>query len=336
MRGTREDHTAVTTFDLPLAELEHYRPAIDTPADLDQFWGSTLEEARSHEIDVRLEQIDNRLELVTTYDVSFSGFGGDRINAWLSVPKDARGALPTVVSYVGYSGGRGIPFQHIEWAVAGYAHFTIDNRGQGWGGRVGSTPDPHPESGAIAAPGHLTRGVLDPNTYYYRRVFTDAVRAVDAAMQLDLVDSSRIAVAGTSQGGGIAIAVSALRNDLVAAMVDVPFLCHFSRAVMITNNEPYQEIVRYLKRNRDDTDVVFSTLRYFDGAVLAPHATAPALFSTALMDATCPPSTVFATFNRWGNEDKQMVVYPFNEHEGGDEHQQLVKYDWFAALLGRR
>ncbi len=27
----------------------------------------------------------------------------------------------------------------------------------------------------------MTKGILDPATYYYRRVYTDAVRAVDAA-----------------------------------------------------------------------------------------------------------------------------------------------------------
>jgi cephalosporin-C deacetylase len=323
----------MTMFDLSVPDLERYLPELDIPSDLDAFWSNTVADARLHQIDVRLAPVENRLRLVDSYDVSFRGFAGDRINAWLSVPAGATRALPTVVSFVGYSGGRGIPFQHVEWALAGYAHLTVDNRGQGWGGRVGSTPDPTPDAGLIAAPGHLTRGILDPATYYYRRVFTDAVRAVDAARSMDLVDSSRIAVAGTSQGGGIAIAVASLRDDLIAAMVDVPFLCHFSRAVAITDSDPYQEIVRYLKRNRDDTDAVFSTLRYFDGAVLAASATAPALFSVALMDATCPPSTVYAAFNRWGNPNKRIVVYPFNQHEGGDEHQQIVKYDWFANIL---
>ena len=40
----------------------------------------------------------------------------------------------------------------------------------------------------------MTRGVLDPRTYYYRRVITDAVRAVDAARSHPLVDPTRVAV----------------------------------------------------------------------------------------------------------------------------------------------
>ena len=59
------------------------------------------------------------------------------------------------------------------------------------------------------------------------------------------------------------------------------------------------------------------TLSYFDGAVLARRATAPALFSVGLMDQTCPPSTVYAAYNAWAGADKRIVEYPFNDHEGG-------------------
>ena len=87
----------------------------------------------------------------------------------------------------------------------------------------------------------MTLGVLDPATYYYRRVFTDAVRAVEAARSHAGIDEKRIIVTGASQGGGITLAVSGLVNDLTAVMPDVPFLCHFFRAATITDEDPYHE-----------------------------------------------------------------------------------------------
>lgn len=66
--------------------------------------------------------------------------------------------------------------------------------------------------------------------------------------------------------------------------------------------------------------------------VVAARATAPALFSTALMDSTCPPSTVFAARNRWGGE-AQIVVHPFNDHEGGQGHQWLRQVQWLRERL---
>ena len=50
---------------------------------------------------------------------------------------------------------------------------------------------------------------------------------------------------------------------------------------------------------------------------LARRGTAPALFSVALMDAVCPPSTVYAAYNSYAGP-KRMVVYPYNQHEGGE------------------
>ena len=59
----------------------------------------------------------------------------------------------------------------------------MDTRGQGSAWSKGDTPDPESDGGNPQYPGFMTRGVLDPKTYYYRRVFTDAVRAVEAAME---------------------------------------------------------------------------------------------------------------------------------------------------------
>lgn len=103
----------------------------------------------------------------------------------------------------------------------------MDTRGQGSGYSAGDTPDP--AGSEPAYPGYLTRGILDPATYYYRRVFTDAVLAVDAVRELLGVDGSRVAVAGGSQGGGIALAGAGLRDDLAAVLADVPFLSDFRR-----------------------------------------------------------------------------------------------------------
>ena len=107
----------------------------------------------------------------------------------------------------------------------------------------------------------MTRGILDPATYYYRRVFADAVRAVEAARSHPAVDLARVAVTGGSQGGGISIAVAGLVPDIAAVMTDVPFLADFRRAITITDEDPYTEIARYLKAHRDHTERVLGRCR---------------------------------------------------------------------------
>jgi cephalosporin-C deacetylase len=193
----------------------------------------------------------------------------------------------------------------------------MDTRGQGSNWLQGDTPDLFDNGSSPHFPGFMTVGILDPKTYYYRRLFTDAVRAVEAVRSHPLVDKKRVIITGNSQGGGVTLAVSALMPDIAAAMANVPFLCHFYRAVTITDEDPYHEISRFLKAHRDKVEQVFRTLSYFDGMNFAVRASAPALFSTGLMDTTCPPSTVFAAYNHYAGP-KEIKVYTFNLHDGGD------------------
>jgi cephalosporin-C deacetylase len=178
----------------------------------------------------------------------------------------------------------------------------------------------------------MTRGIENPDDYYYRRLFVDAVRAVDVLAGHPLVDASRVGVVGGSQGGAIALAVGALRDDVAAVASFVPFLCDFRRASMITNNEPYKELGRFLSIQRDGVDAAFRTLSYFDGVNMAKRITAPTWVSAALMDETCPPSTVFGAFHNLAGE-KDIAVWPYNAHEGGGPLDEERAVRAFAALL---
>ncbi|MGZ4169374.1 MAG: acetylxylan esterase [Solirubrobacteraceae bacterium] len=320
-------------FDLAPHELATYDPRLKAPTDLDAFWEATLTETRSRGLDPVVTPAESPFTVLESFDVAWRGFGGDVIRGWLHLPAPAlRGDRPlrAVVQYQGYGGGRGLVFENVFWAAAGYAHLVMDTRGQGSGWSTGDTPDP--AGSAPAQPGYMTRGITDPAHYYYRRVYADAVRAVEFMRTIDGVDGGAIAVTGASQGGGLSLAVAALADGVRAVMPDVPFLCDFRRSTQVAMTNPYLEIVRYLAAHRDHEDDAFATLAYFDGAVLARRATAPALFSVALMDETCPPSTVYAAFNAYGGP-KEIVTYPYNDHEGGEAFHKVRQAAWLAETL---
>lgn len=324
-------------FDLPLKELQVYCPDRNEPADFDLFWRSTLEEVRAFPLNATFEKVDYGLVAQETFDVTFSGFGGQPVKGWLILPTQAVRAnghlpLPCVVEFIGYGGGRAFGFDWLLWASAGYAHFIMDTRGQGSTWSVGDTPDLYADGGNAHFPGSMTRGILDPKHYYYRRVFTDAVRAIEAARSHPQVDASQIAVTGGSQGGGISIAAAALVPDVVAAMPDVPFLCHYRRATEIVDSYPYKEIAEFCHVHRDKVETVFNTLSYFDGINFSSRAGARSLFSTGLMDQVCPPSTVYAAYNHWAGE-KDIKVYPYNGHEGGGSYQTIEKLKFLKSIL---
>jgi cephalosporin-C deacetylase len=321
---------AMALTDMPLDELREFRPEVGEPADFDDFWSRTLEQARHATGGVRLQPVPGPITAVVVEDLTFPGFGGEPIRGWVVRPRDP-GPHPAVIEFIGYNGGRGLPAERLHWAASGYVHVVMDTRGQGSGwGNGGDTPDPH--GSGPAATGFMTRGIDDPESYYYRRVFTDAVRLVDAVQEMPFVDPERIAVTGASQGGGIALAAAALSGGGVRAVLpDVPFLCHFERSVQRTPDQPFTEIVRYLAVHRGSEERVFRTLSYFDGVNFARRVLAPALFSVALMDDIVLPSSVFAAFNHCASEEREIAVYTFNGHEGGQLHHWQRQADWLGG-----
>ena len=319
-------------FDLPLTELREYRPEVREAPGFDEFWARTL--AAHPAVTATEVPFDNRMVTIDTFDITFTGFDGAPIKAWLHVPAGSVALLPTVVRYRGHSESRGMPFD-ATFAAAGYAQFVMDSRGQGWNAAnlFGGTADHHTDAGAFGPPGPVTKGIASAETYYYRRLITDAAHLLQYAAGHRLVDPSRLFVTGGSQGGYLAIAVAGLAPtlgiNLAGAMPDVPFMCNIRRGVELTDNHPYALVADLLKAAPHLEDQVWETFSHFDGVSFAKRANCPAYFSVALSDPVCPPSTVFPAYNAWAGP-KDIEVYPYNAHEGGGSVQTWKQLGWLA------
>ncbi len=317
-------------FDLPLAELRTYRTATEEPPGLDEWWRSQLDKARSLAEPPTVTRYEpTGYGPAEVYDVAFSGARGDRIRAWYIRPPASRaggadgpdgpdGPASVVVKFIGYGGGRGLPADHMLLPAVGYPLFVMDSRGQGGRWTIGATgdlPGGGPELSLV-----MTRGIDNPDDYYFTRLFTDAVRAVETAAEL--AGRSPVAVTGISQGGGLALAAAGLLGDAVAVChADVPFLCDIQRGITIAPDAPYTEVARFLAQQVDYETSALDTLRYVDCALLARRITAASLLSVGLMDTICPPSTVFAAYNEI-TAPKDIAVFSFGVHAVPPSHQE--------------
>ncbi len=300
--------------DLDEAGLWEYRSTYKAPADFDEFWQKTLAEAGEIPLDVRIEPVETGLRTIDVYDVTFAGYAGHPIRAWLRLPRLPRPphrpaatgeralsgvggrealsgvtserALSGIVQFHGYGSGRGHALDDLLWASAGYAHLLMDTRGQGGGFAGGDTGDPV-GSGGPTRPGFLTRGLESRETYYYRRVFVDA---------------------------------------------QSPFLCDIRRATRITDADPYHELAAYLATHRTSAESAFTTLGYFDGLGFAARAAAPAWFSAGLMDGVCPPSTAFGAYHAYAGP-KHIDLWSYNGHDAGGPEDQAAVLSAFNSLL---
>jgi cephalosporin-C deacetylase len=308
-------------YDLPSEQLKDYRIDTAEPADLDRWWRLRLDEARAAASEPTLTRYEaGTYAPVEVYDTEFSGAGGDRIRAWYLRPADELGdGTPAAVKFIGYGGGRGLPAEHMLLPALGYALLVMDTRGQGGRWTTGATGDhvdgwhAGPENASV-----MTRGIARPEDYYYTRLFTDAVRAVETACAL--TGATRVAAAGMSQGGGLALAAAALVPELVAVChADVPFLCDIQRAITLAPDEPYSEVATFLAHQVDLIPAARDTLRYVDCALLARRITAQCLLSVGRMDTICPPSRVFAAYNEIP-AGKDIAVHPFSGPEVPTAH----------------
>jgi len=103
---------------------------------------------------------------------------------------------------------------------------------------------------------------------------------VDAVVEHPAIDGERICVSGTSQGGGLALALAGLSTDVAVLLADVPFLSDIRRAILVTDEAPYSELAGYLRIQRTAVEAAFATLDYVDGVNFAVRASAPAVFAS--------------------------------------------------------
>lgn len=297
-------------YDLPLSELKKYKPDLTRQEDFEEFWKSSLNELGKTKLDFRLFEYQYPVKGVKVYKILYKGFNNADIDGWFVIP-EGDGKYPGVVTFHGYNWAYdGNLHETVDFALKGYAVLHMLVRGQ-----QGESCDNVISSTGFAA-GWLTKGILDKDEYYYKAVYLDAVRAVEVLASMDGVDKARIGVVGSSQGGALALAVSALSDIPKVALADYPFLSNFERAIKITPKGPYLEIPEFFRRYSDPEmeNTAMRTLTYFDIMNLAPWIKCHIWTCIGLVDEITPPSTVFATYNHL-NCPKDICIFKYFGHE---------------------
>lgn len=263
--------------------------------DIDEFWRTTRERLAREPMEAKVETLDEPLPY-KKFKVTLRSLDGIRFIALLALPIQGEASAkpwPVIVTVPGYGGTQqGVMLSECQ---RGYAILQVFPRGQG-------------DSEALwKIDGDKLTGYLErPEDNYYRGAYADVMRGIDFVVTRDGLDRTRIALVGTSQGGGISLAVAALDSRVKVVVAHVPFLCNFRLAARTANSRIKNQL-DYAKRN---DEIALRTLDYFDPFQLAPQLRVPVLMSAGGKDEVCPQATIQSVHQRIAGRKKTLKIYP--------------------------
>ena len=270
----------------------------DKQEDFDEFWAQTLTELRATDPEYRLTLLKEYSDDVRrTYRVDMTGFGGEPTCGILVEPV-AEGCYETVVHYMGY--GAEIWYPNPSDAPQ-RVQFILCNRNQSLNRKPGEDDL------------WCTRGLESKDTYYYRGVYADAVRAIDFVCSRPKVDQNRLYAEGGSQGGAITLVAASLDDRLDAITPSVPFLSDYKDYFQIVD-WPGNWILEAAQQKGISEEDLYTTLSYFDVKNFTDRIQCPVLMGFGLQDVTCPPHTNFAGYNMI-KAPKRWICYPERGHD---------------------
>lgn len=301
------------------------KPTIESPSDFTSFWEQAKAELAKIPVDARMTLLPERsTEKVNVYHVSLQNFRpGARLYGILCVPK-AEGKYPALLQVPG-AGVR--PYQgQVAMAERGLITFEIGIHGI----PVNMEPSVYAELSAGILNGYSNYNMDNRDRYFYKRVYLGCLRANDFLTSLPQYDGTNLAVCGGSQGGALSVVTAALDSRVKylaayhPALSDVTGYLH-GRAggwphMFDKNNLPYND----LKEKKE-------TMKYYDVVNFARLLKVPCYFSWGFNDETCPPTSMYATYNVI-TSPKELYLALDTGHWMYPEQREKFN-NWLVAML---
>lgn len=306
-------------------ELSRIDAPLTRKEDFASLWEDAVEKTKQHDIKLETTLSDYPLDNVKIYDTIYHGLDNTPVRSWIMIPENKDNKpCPVVVHFHGGGGHRGYPVDYLHWIMNGYAVISMDFRQQG--GLTGSNTSMM----RCGASSFAIMNILDYRSYHLYHSWTDCLLSLRIAEQFEEMDESNIVLTGTSQGGGTALVMAALRPDLVKICLSaVPSYCWWERRIFI-RSACAGDISQFLVKHPDKEETVYNTMSYYDVINFVDRIKCPVLMSCGMKDPATPPDCVYAAYNKITSE-KHMQ----NFSAGGHSLEPSTKEFWLRSLKER-
>ena len=319
-------------------EPEKIVAAGEAPADFDEFWSRGIETLeKTVPLDPRMTLVPERSKgRFNFYRISFATFSDARVYGFLTIPKEAgpKNRFPVTVQVASAGKGKwGIDAQGLDDRIRMY--FTVHSF---------DPPKTLDELYALhekleadlkkryGVSSYSLAGLAEaPEKYYFYKVVLGINRAVDWLWRRPEVDRKRFGYEGGSQGGGFGWMLCGLNGKFTSTVLRVPALSD-QRGPLVGRNASWPNAVGNPAFSEKDREAVVRNIAYFDGVSFAPRIKIPARVVVGLADNTCPPNSVYATFNRLGSSDKKILNGIGCGHGGRTRKYDALAKKWQYGL----
>lgn len=300
---------------------EKLLPTAQCPKDFDAFWTKTLGDARQVALESTMEYLPERSTPdVNTYHVSFQNDRwGRRVYGILNVPTKP-GKYPAILKVPGagvrpYGGDAGLCKKGVVVLEIGIHGIPVTKEQEYYDNLF-----------TAALADYWTHGCNNRDRSYYKHVVTGCVRAIDFLETQSAWDGKNLGVCGSSQGGFLTIATTALDKRVSCyAPVHAAMCDHEASLSKVACGWPH---MFYNVTKPDPAEV--ECMRYYDGVNFARRINVPGWYSFGYNDDVVAPTSMYATYNVAGGE---KVISPYQQTAHFWYQEQ---YDeWFDFLLGQ-
>jgi cephalosporin-C deacetylase-like acetyl esterase len=298
-------------------------PSLPVPDDFDQFWSQRKARLKAVPAKPVLTPVASADKSVESFDVQVPCEGGTPVSGYFARPKGAKAkSLPAIL----YVHGAGVRSAGLGTATSAARLGALGMDINAHGIPNGKPAEYYEELNRTRLKGYTTFGRESRETCYFLGMFLRLIRAIDFLTSQPEWDGRVVCVSGASQGGGQSIAAAGLDPRVTFIATGVPAMCdHTSSAIGRINGWP--KLVPNGADGKPDAKIL-QAARYFDCMNLATRAKAEAIFSVGFIDVTCPPTSVYATYNNYAGK-KQMIDKPLMGHtQPPDISQAFHKAMW--------
>jgi len=266
--------------------------SLPVPDDFDAFWDGMKKKLAAVPLEPKLVTVKSPLKDVESFDVTAPALGL-QISGYMSKPIGAKPkSLPIILTVHGAGVSDSSLGGSANWAAKGFLAMDMNAHG---------LPNGKPKQFYA----DLYAGPMNPYRYefrndrekaYFTGMMLRLIRGIDVLTAQPEWDGKRVIVFGSSQGGYQAIAAAGLDSRVTYFAAGVPAGCDHSG--MLANRIAGWPKIVPMKDGKPDSSVV-EAFRYLDCMNFATRTKAAGCyFTVGFIDTTCPPTSIYATYNQ--------------------------------------